>query len=79
MRAIDRAGVLADVSRILADQNISIGAMIQKEAPEGEEATDIIMLTHKTLEKNTSAAIEKIEALPTIQGKIIKLRMEELN
>lgn len=79
MRAIDRAGVLADVSRILADQNISIGAMIQKEAPEGEEATDIIMLTHKTLEKNTNAAIEKIEALPTIQGKIIKLRMEELN
>jgi homoserine dehydrogenase len=79
MRAADKPGVLADVSRILADQNISIDAMIQKEAPQGEEATDIIMLLHKTLEKNTNTAIQKIENLPTIQGKIIKLRMEELN
>ncbi|MBA2689205.1 MAG: homoserine dehydrogenase [Burkholderiales bacterium] len=79
MRAADRPGVLADVARILADQEISIEAMIQKEAPAGEEATDIIMLTHRTLEKNTNRAIAKIEALETIQGRIVRLRMEELN
>jgi homoserine dehydrogenase len=79
MRAVDRPGVLADVARILADQNISIDAMIQKEAPEGEEATDIIMLTHRTLEKHTNTAIAKIENLPTIQGKVVRLRMEELS
>jgi len=79
IRAEDKPGVLADVARILADQGISIGAMIQKEAPAGEEATDIIMLTHRTLEKRTNAAIAKIKSLPTIQGKIVRLRMEELN
>jgi homoserine dehydrogenase len=79
MRAADRLGVLADVARILADQEISIDAMIQKEAPEGEEATDIIMLTHKIIEKNANAAIDQIEALPTIYGKVVRLRVEELS
>ena len=79
LRAADKPGVLADVARILADQDISIDAMIQKEAPEGEDATDIIMLTHRTLEKRINTAIAKIESLPTIQGKIVRLRMEELN
>ena len=79
IRAEDKPGVLADVARILADQGISIGAMIQKEAPAGEEATDIIMLTHRTLEKRTNAAMAKIRSLPTIQGKIVRLRMEELD
>ena len=79
MRAADKPGVLADVARILADQDISIDAMIQKEAPEGEEATDIIMLTHRTLEKRANTAIALIEALPTIVGKLVRLRMEELS
>jgi len=79
MRAADRPGVLADVARMLADQSISIDAMIQKEAPEGEDATDIIMLTHQTIEKNINAAILKIEDLPTIRGKIVRLRMEDLS
>ena len=77
LRAADKPGVLADVARILADQDISIDAMIQKEAPEGEDATDIIMLTHRTLEKRINTAIAKIEGLPTIQRKIVRLRMEE--
>jgi len=71
MRVIDRPGVLADITRILADREISIDAMIQKEPPEGEDQTDIIMLTHRT--------IEKIEALPTVAGKVVRIRMEELN
>ncbi len=79
MRAADRPGVLAAVTRILADLHISIDAMIQKEAPEGEVATDIIMLTHKTLERSANSAIAQIEALPTILGKVVRLRMEELS
>jgi homoserine dehydrogenase len=79
LRAYDKPGVLADVTRILADLSISINAMLQKEPEEGEEKVDIIMLTHQTIEKNVSLAIEKIETLPTISGKVIRLRLEELN
>jgi homoserine dehydrogenase len=78
LRVEDKPGVLADVTRILADQQISIDAMIQREPGEGESQTDIIMLTHITREKNVDAAIAKIEALPVVKKKVIRLRMEEL-
>jgi homoserine dehydrogenase len=78
LRVEDKPGVLADVTRILADQQISIDAMIQREPAEGESQTDIIMLTHVTREKNVDAAIVKIEALPVVKKKVIRLRMEEL-
>jgi homoserine dehydrogenase len=78
MRVQDKPGVLADVTRILADLNISIDAMIQKEPGEGEKQTDIILLTHITQEKNINAALAKIEALSTITGKVTRIRLEEL-
>jgi homoserine dehydrogenase len=78
LRAQDRPGVLADVTRILADHHISIDAMMQKEPAEGEDQADIIMLTHLTVEKHVNAAIAAIEALPTIAGKIVRIRLEEL-
>ena len=78
MRVEDKPGVLADLTRILADQQISIDAMIQREPDEGEEQTDIIILTHKTREKNADAAIAKIESLVVVKGKITRLRLEEL-
>ncbi|HNG64545.1 MAG TPA: homoserine dehydrogenase, partial [Thauera aminoaromatica] len=78
MRVEDKPGVLADITRILADSGISIEALIQKQAAEGEAHTDIIMLTHQTAEKNANAAIVRIEALPVVQGKVVKLRMEAL-
>jgi homoserine dehydrogenase len=79
MQVADQAGVLADVTRILADSTISIDAMLQKEPAEGENCTDIIMLTHQTQEKNIEAALAKIEALPTVMGKVSKIRLEELS
>ncbi len=79
MRVEDRPGVLADITRILADRDISIDAMIQKEPSEGEEQTDIILLTHRVVEKNVVDAIARIEALPTVRGKIVRIRLEELN
>jgi homoserine dehydrogenase len=79
MRVDDKPGVLADITRILADRGISIDAMIQKEPPEGEAQTDIILLTHETKERNAVAAIAAIEALPTVAGEVIRIRLEELN
>ncbi|MEJ5210352.1 MAG: homoserine dehydrogenase [Burkholderiales bacterium] len=78
MRAYDRPGVLADITRILADLGISIDAMIQKEPAEGQEQVDIIMLTHETLEKHVLAAIARIEALASVSGPVVKLRLEHL-
>jgi len=78
LRAYDKPGVLADVTRILGDLGISIDAMLQKEPAEGEEQADIIILTHITLEKNVDLAIARIEALPAISGKVTRIRMEEL-
>lgn len=79
LRAFDKPGVLADITRVLADSGISIDAMVQKEPSEGEEEVDIIMLTHETVEKHINAAIRKIEKLSTISGKVVRIRLEELN
>jgi homoserine dehydrogenase len=78
MRVDDRPGVLADITRILADRDISIDAMIQKEPPEGEDQTDIILLTHRSIEKRVVDAIRAIEALPTVRGTIVRIRLEDL-
>ena len=78
LRALDRPGVLADVTRICADLDISIDAIFQKEAGEGEDQVDVVILTHRTLEKNVNAAIRRIEALPTIPSPVVRIRLEEL-
>ena len=75
----DQLGVMADLTRILADASISIDAVLQKEPGEGETRTDIIMLTHQTQEKNIEAAIAKIEALETVVGKVVMIRLESLS
>ena len=79
MRVLDRPGVLADITRILADRDISIDAMIQKEPSEGEDQTDIILLTHQSIERQVADAIHRIESLATVRGKIVSIRMEQLN
>ena len=79
MKVQDKPGVLADITRILADLRISIEAMVQKEPRAGEGEVDIIMLTHMTVEKNVDAAIAKIEKLPVVVGKVTRIRLEELN
>ena len=78
LRANDKPGVLAGVTKILADRNISIDAMLQKEPDDNETEADIVILTHTTVEKNMDAAIAAIEALPAIVGKLVKIRIEEL-
>ena len=78
MRVKDQPGVLADVTRILADSRISIGAMVQKEPEAGQSRVDIVMLTHRAIEKNVNAAMAKVEKLPTVVGRVTRIRLEEL-
>jgi len=77
-QVLDKPGVLADITRILADNHISINAMIQKEHADKEDKVNIIMLLHRTREKNVNTAIEKIQSLPAMADKIIRIRLEEL-
>jgi homoserine dehydrogenase len=78
MRVADQPGVLADIARILSDQRISIDALFQREPGEGENQTDLIMLTHDALERDVNRALAAVEALPTVLAKVIRIRQEEL-
>ena len=78
LRVADVTGVLADITRILAEAGISIDALLQKEAEQVADngETDVVIITHDTLEKNVNAAIARIEALTTVVSKVTKLRIE---
>ncbi|GAB2874892.1 homoserine dehydrogenase [Pseudoduganella ginsengisoli] len=73
----DTPGVMADITRLLAAHDVSIDAL-QQQAPAGREQTDIIVLTHETVERAMDAALAGIAALPTVLGPITKLRVEQL-
>ncbi|MDO8298964.1 homoserine dehydrogenase [Lacisediminimonas sp.] len=79
LKVADQVGVLADLTRILADAGISIDAMLQKEPAEGETQADIILLTHQTQEKHIDAAIARMEALSAVSGKVTRIRLEQLS
>jgi homoserine dehydrogenase len=78
IRVADKLGVMADITRILADAAISIDAMLQKEPAAGETEADIIILTHKTQEKKAKQAIAAIEALEAVSGQVARIRLESL-
>lgn len=78
LNAEDKPGVLADVTRILADHSISIEAIIQKEPLHGETTVPIILLTQITPEREMDAAIAAVEALATVSGKVNRIRLETL-
>jgi homoserine dehydrogenase len=75
----DKAGVLARITGILAEHDISIDAVLQRESAEGEEKTDLIILTHDTVEGRMSRALAQMQALPTVLAPIVKIRKEELS
>ncbi len=78
LRVADEKGVLAQITRILAEGDISIDAMLQHESQEGESQTDLIILTHETSEGRMRAALARMQALPTVAAPIVSLRKEEL-
>ena len=79
LRVADEAGVLAKVTGILAQAGISIDAVLQREAGEGENQTDLIILTHDCVEQKMNQAMAEMQQLPTVLAPIIRLRKEELN
>ncbi|OHV10883.1 homoserine dehydrogenase [Kushneria phosphatilytica] len=76
--AVDRPGVLARVATILAEQGVSIEALTQKEATEGE-LVPIIILTHRTREANMNEAIRQLESLADVAGSVTRIRVEDLD
>jgi homoserine dehydrogenase len=79
LQVADEKGVLARITGILADNDISIDAVLQRESAEGERQTDLIILTHDTVEGRMSAALAQMQALPTVLAPIVRIRKEELN
>ncbi len=76
MNALNRAGVLAEVTRILGDLGISIESILQKGSGRQEEVLPVIIVTQRTLEKNMIRALAQLEELPMVMGKITRIRME---
>lgn len=76
--ALDRPGVLSEITQILSNAGISIEALIQKEPREGEDHVPVILLTNRAIEKQIIAAIVKIEELDSINGKVVRIRVESL-
>ncbi len=78
LTAADKPGVLADITRILADRGISIEALIQKEPLPGKLDLPVIMLTHRVVEREMNRAIQAIEQLDSVAGPVHRIRMESL-
>jgi len=79
LQVADEKGVLARITGILADNDISIDAVLQRESAEGEKQTDLIILTHDTVEGRMKAALAQMQALSTVLAPIVKIRKEELS
>jgi homoserine dehydrogenase len=79
LQVADQAGVLARITGILAEHGISIDALLQRESAEGEAQTDVIILTHDTVEGGMNKAIAQMQALPTVLAPIVRIRKEELS
>ena len=79
MQVLDQTGVLADITRIFSDHNISIEAVVQKDRKQDQDSVPLIILTHRVLESNMMIALEKIEALKTISEQVVSIRLETLD
>jgi len=78
LRVADEKGVLAEITRLLANHDVSIDAVLQHESQEGESQTDLIILTHETIEGRMREALARMQELPSVLAPIVSLRKEEL-
>jgi homoserine dehydrogenase len=79
LQVADEAGVLASITGILAEHQISIDALLQQASADGEAQTDVIILTHDTVEGEMNKALAEMQALPTVLAPIVRIRKEELS
>ena len=75
----DKTGVLASVATILSERGINIEAIIQKEPKAEDDVAQIILLTHRIVERDMNAAILAIESLPSTVGEVTRIRVEQLD
>ncbi len=75
---VDQPGVLADMTRILGDLDISIEAIIQKEPESEADYVPVIIMTRNIRERQMDQALRRIEALPAVQAEIVRLRVEQI-
>ncbi|TXH97595.1 MAG: ACT domain-containing protein, partial [Pseudomonas sp.] len=78
LQVADQTGVLSRITTILAEHDISIDAVLQRESKDGEKQTDLIILTHDTVEGRMNKALAQMQSLETVLAPIVKLRKEEL-
>ena len=76
--ALDKPGVLSKVAQVLSDAGISIEALIQKEPVSGQDHVPVIILTNRTVERQLVAAVAQLEALDSIDGEVVRIRVESL-
>jgi homoserine dehydrogenase len=79
LQAQDKPGVMADIARIMGENNISIEAILQKEPAVNESTATIIMLTQRILESQMNLAIASIEGLSSVSGEVTRIRVENLD
>ncbi len=79
LQVADQTGVLSRLTTILAEHDISIDAVLQRESADGEKQTDLVILTHDTVEGRMRAALAQMQALPTVLAPIVSIRKEELS
>jgi homoserine dehydrogenase len=79
MEVEDKPGVLSKVASIFSDQGISIEALIQKAPGHGQTLVSLIVLTNIAFQGSVDTAVQAIEALDTISGKVTRIRVEALD
>jgi homoserine dehydrogenase len=79
MQVVDKPGVVAKIASILAESQISIEAIQQKEPAEGDDTVPLVLLTQKVIEKQLDRSIEEIEQLDSVFGQVMRIRVERLD
>ncbi len=78
MKAEDKPGVMADITRIMGENHISIEAILQKEPGQGESIATIILLTQRIREAQMDRAIKSIQLLDSVSEEVTRIRVESL-
>lgn len=76
---LDNAGVMSKLSSVFAELDVSIEAIIQKEAEKGAEHVSVIFITQETLEARINLAIDTIQAKDYVCDEIVRIRLEHLD
>jgi homoserine dehydrogenase len=79
LSVINRPGVMASIATIFGDSDISIDTILQKGSGRSNENVTIIMLTQNTREANVTKALRQVEELNTVNGKVVRIRLEHLS